>query len=85
MPVKSGAYVDGKSDSTIEKGGPADVAGVKRGDIITKINNKKVGEDGGLSTLVSEFLPGETVRISVLRSNKELALELTLGAYQAQN
>ena len=85
LPVKSGAYVDGKSDSAIEKGGPADVAGVKRGDIITKINNKKVGEDGGLSTLVSEFLPGETVRISVLRSNKELALELTLGAYQAQN
>ena len=85
LPVKSGAYVDGKSDSAIEKGGPADVAGVKKGDIITKINDKKVGEDGGLSTLVSEFLPGETVRISVLRDNKELTLELTLGAYQAQN
>lgn len=85
LPVKSGAYINGGSESTIEKDGPADKAGIKSGDIITKINDKNVGEDGSLSTLVSEFLPGETVKVTVLRNNKELVLDLVLGAYESQN
>ena len=85
LPVKSGAYINGGSESTIEKDGPADKAGIKSGDIITKINDKNVGEDGSLSTLVSEFLPGETVKVTVLRNNKELVLDLVLGAYEPQN
>ncbi len=53
LPVKSGAYIGGHSGGVVETGGPADAAGIKEGDVITKINNKNVGEDGGLSTLVS--------------------------------
>ncbi|QWQ31604.1 trypsin-like peptidase domain-containing protein [Candidatus Minimicrobia vallesae] len=41
LPVKSGAYINGGSESTIEKDGPADKAGIKSGDIITKAANKQ--------------------------------------------
>ena len=82
LSTNRGALV---AEDGVESGGPADKAGIKSGDIITKINDKNVGEDGSLSTLVSEFLPGETVKVTVLRNNKELVLDLVLGAYEPQN
>lgn len=81
LSSKTGAYVGG-SDGVIDKDGPADKAGIKEGDIITKINDKIIGDDGGLSTLISEYLPGDKLIITVLRGNQQLELELTLGAYK---
>ncbi len=83
LSIKAGAYVGGHGGSAVEGGSPADKAGIKEGDIITKINDKVVGENGGLSTLVSEFLPGETVKVTVMRNDKEEQFELVLGAYKS--
>ena len=66
-----------------ETGGPADAAGIKEGDVITKINNKNVGEDGGLLTLVSEYLPGEKIEVTLVRSGKNITVDLTLAAYKS--
>lgn len=82
LSSKTGAYVGGLGE-VIEKNSPADKAGIKKGDIITKINDKTIGVDGGLSTLISEHLPGEKVTATILRDNKQLELELTLSAYQS--
>lgn len=84
LPVKSGAYVGGsRRKSAVVAGGPADKAGIKDGDIITKVNDKLIGEQGGLGSLISEFLPGETVELTILRDGKEQKVKLTLGAYKA--
>lgn len=83
LSAKAGAYVGGHRGSAVESGSPADKAGIKEGDIITKINDKAVGENGGLSTLVSEFLPGEAVKVTVMRNDKEEQFELVLGAYKS--
>lgn len=83
LSTKAGAYVGGHRGSVVESGSPADKAGVKEGDIITKINDKVVGENGGLSTLISEFLPGETVSVTVLRNDREENLDLVLDAYKS--
>lgn len=78
-----GAFVGGQRGNPVQPGGPADKAGLKQGDIITKINQKIVGEHGGLGSLIAEFLPGETIRLTVLRGDKEHEVSLTLGSYRS--
>lgn len=86
LEEKQGALVKSGTNSTaIVKDGPADKAGLRDGDIITKVNDKIVGEQGGLGSLVSEFLPGEKVTLTIVRDGKTQQLELTLGAYKAQS
>lgn len=84
LSVKNGAFVGGsKSGSAVVSGGPADKSGIKDGDIITKVNDKVVGEQGGLGSLTAEFLPGETVELTIVRDGKEKVVKLTLGSYKA--
>lgn len=81
LPVKQGAYIGG-SNGAIVSGGPADKAGLRQGDVIIKINNKTIGENGSLASIISEYVPGETVELTVLRDRQEQQLRLTLEAYQ---
>ena len=83
LSVKNGAFVGGVSGQLVQQGGPADKAGIKSGDIITKVNDKTIGEHGGLTSLIGEYLPGETIELTVIRDNREQKLRLTLGAYKS--
>jgi len=84
LPVKKGAYVEGLNNkSAVIKDGPADKAGVKDGDIITKIGGVEVGLGGGISSLVSEYAPGDTVELTILRDGQATAIKVTLAAYKA--
>lgn len=87
LPVAQGAYIVGSgNESALVSGGPADKAGLKDGDIITKVDGKVVGEQGGLASLVAEYLPNEKIKLTVLRGDKTLEVSLTLGSYtEAQN
>lgn len=82
LPVKHGAYVriDGNA-SPVEKNSPADKAGIKNGDIITKVNDQKVGERGELVSLIGQYKPGDRVNLTVLRDSKTVELTIVLGAY----
>ena len=83
LPVTAGAYVYSSSKySAIVSGSPAEKAGLKEKDIITAVNGVKIGSAGSLSTLIGEYKPGDTVQLTVLRSGKEIALNLTLAAYE---
>lgn len=83
LPVSKGAYVVSASQSAnaVVTGGPADKAGVKNRDIITKINDKEVGENGGVASLVGEYKPGDTIQLTILRDGKSLTVRVTLAAY----
>lgn len=82
LPVKKGALVAGAaSASGVEKGGPADRAGMQDGDIIVKIGELAVGQHGGVSSLIAAYKPGDTVQVTVLREGKEQVLKVQLVAY----
>jgi serine protease Do len=82
LPVNVGAYVSGSgSDSAIIPGSPAEKAGIKQGDIVTKVNSTKIEEGKGLATLLSQYLPGDKVELTVLRGGKEQKISVTLGEF----
>jgi len=82
LNVNNGAYIkaDGSSNPVVS-GSPADKAGLKSGDIITKINNETIGSQGSLSSILGEYRPGDKITITYLRDGKENTTSLTLGTY----
>jgi len=83
LSVKSGAYVVGDGANTaIVAGSPADKAGLKEKDIITKVNGESVGVAGSVSTLAGEYAPDDTITITYLRDGTEHSAKVTLGTYQ---
>ena len=77
--VRSG----GSSQLAVIAGGPADNAGIREGDIITKVDDRIVGEHGGLGSLIAEFLPGEEVQLTIVRDGQAQEVSLTLGSYRS--
>ena len=86
LPVSTGAYVYSSTQySAVISGGPAAEAGVKEKDIITAINGVKVGQNGSVSSLIGEYAPGDTVQLQILRGDREITLNVTLGSYNELN
>ena len=85
LNVKQGAYIVSNSGSAIMSGSPADKAGVKDKDIITKINGLEVGPQGGVSSLIGEYAPGETIELTVVRGGSERTIKTTLEVFQGSN
>ncbi len=83
LSAKSGAYVVGDGANTaIVAGSPADKAGLKEKDIITKVNGESVGVAGSVSTLAGEYAPDDTITVTYLRDGTEHNTKVTLGTYQ---
>jgi serine protease DegQ len=61
------------------RGGPADKAGVKPGDILLSVADKPVSDTVSMLNLVAQLTPGEKVRLTVLRKSREAAIEITVG------
>ena len=82
LSVNSGAYVYSSTSGTaVTSGGPADKAGIKSGDVITKINDESVGTQGALSTILGEYKPGDKITLTYLRNGSEKTASVTLDAY----
>lgn len=82
LPVRQGAYVFSEaSGSAVAQGSPADRAGLEDGDIVTKVGDIKVGEQAGMSSLIGEYAPGETVQLTILRDGDTRTVRVKLTAY----
>jgi Do/DeqQ family serine protease len=60
------------------EGSAAKEAGLKEGDVITKVGNIKITKSAELQEQVSLFRPGDKVNITYLRDGKEKTAEVTL-------
>jgi len=68
-----GVYV-----SAVPTDGGAYAAGIKKGDIITKVNNTLVSSGIEMSAQIASFRPNDKVQISYLRGGKEYNTTVTL-------
>jgi serine protease DegQ len=73
-PTTSGALIAG-----VLKGGPADRAGVKPGDIIVGVGGKEVTDSSGMLNLVAALPPGNMATVTVMRNQNKKAIEIKVG------
>ena len=86
LDVTAGAYVKGSNNvSAVIKGSAGDKAGIKDGDIITAVNDTKIGTTGSLGSLIGEYAVGDTVKLEVYRDKKYIELNVKLEAYDADS
>lgn len=76
-----GALVYAGSGDAVVSGGPADKAGIKGGDVITKVNGKDITDSNSLSSLLGSFKPGDKVSLTIYRDGKSSDVSVTLGTY----
>jgi serine protease Do len=70
---------DGALVAQVERGGAAERAGLKSGDVIRKVNDQAVVTAADLQSVVAIAKPGDKVALDVLRDGKPVRLSATLG------
>lgn len=89
LPVRDGALIvegetaDGQVQAAIVPGSPADEAGLRKGDIIMRVGDTALDTEHPLDLVLSQFAPGQTVSLDVLRDGAHVAIQVTLGTRPA--
>jgi serine protease DegQ len=74
LEQKTGAIVAG-----VLKGGPADKAGIKPGDILVGVNGQDITDTTRLLNVIAQIKPGTDAKVHLVRKNKELDLTVMIG------
>jgi serine protease Do len=78
LPKVAGALISG-----VEKGGPADKAGVRASDVILKFDGKAVNSSADLPRIVAATKPGAKVSVQLWRKGSALDVSLVVGEVQS--
>lgn len=63
----------------VARGSPAEKAGIKRGDIILKFNDRKVKDISSLRNMTAQSKVGSEVSITILRAEKKFSLKVVIA------
>ncbi|SFB79343.1 serine protease Do [Polaromonas sp. OV174] len=76
---------EGALVSTVEKGSPAEKAGLQSGDVIRKVNGQAIVSSGDLPAIIGLASPGDSVKLEIWRqgSAKELTAQLANASDKA--
>ncbi|MCK9226902.1 MAG: DegQ family serine endoprotease [Syntrophorhabdaceae bacterium] len=73
---------DGALVADVMENGPAEKAGIKRGDLIISYNGKKVKDNDTLPRLVAATEIGKKARIVLIRDKKRMEVDVVVGELQ---
>jgi S1-C subfamily serine protease len=81
LPVNDGALIGRGANGSpaVQPGTPAADAGLQEDDIIVKVDGQAIDGDHPLDATLSQFSPGDTVTIEILRDGATQSVTLTLG------
>ncbi|MCF8062281.1 MAG: DegQ family serine endoprotease [Deltaproteobacteria bacterium] len=68
----------------VTEGGPADEAGLRRGDVITAFNEEKVEKMNDLPLMVASTPPGTEAVVALVRGGKEMKVEVEIGTLEEE-
>ena len=74
LPAARGAIV-----TSVSAGGPAERAGIKRGDVITAINNQSVADNNSARNEIAKLAPGSTATVTLNRNGRDQNVQVTLA------
>ena len=74
LPSAQGAIV-----TSVSNGGPAEKAGIKRGDVITAVNKQTVTDNNKLRNIVASLPPGSDVEVTALRNGRDENFHVALA------
>jgi serine protease Do len=74
LPAAAGIQI-----SAVVPGSPAAQAGLKAGDVVTKLNDQQIDQEHPLQSLMVKFRPGDKVRLAIIRDTVTQTVEVTLG------
>ncbi len=77
---RSGALV-----TSVEKGTPAEKAGLKRGDLIIAVDGKEVGSSAALRNMIAAKAPGTKITLRFLRDKAAYERSVTLGSLEQKS
>ena len=60
-------------------GSPAQQAGLRQGDVITKVNSSAIDDTHPISSILLHTHPGDNVTLTIIRDGKQQTVDLTLG------
>jgi serine protease Do len=81
LDIKRGAYLaPSQGQSAVITGSPADKAGLKEKDIITKVNNESIDEKNSLISLLGRSGVGDKITLTIVRDGKEMTVDVALEA-----
>lgn len=69
---------EGVYSLSVPEGGAAAIAGLKKGDVITKINGVAVTSGAELQEQVARFKPGDKITVNYRRDGKDIVANITL-------
>jgi S1-C subfamily serine protease len=68
--------------AAVQRGGPAERAGMRAGDVITSIDGQSISSPGDVATVLAKLRPGQTVTVGVVhQSGGRASLHVKLGQY----
>jgi Do/DeqQ family serine protease len=74
LPAARGAIV-----TSVQTGGPAEKAGLKRGDVILAVNKQPVIDNNSLRNLVASLPPGSSVDVTARRNGRDQDFQVALA------
>lgn len=81
LTVEEGAYIAPASEGveTVIADGPAAKAGLKTGDVITKVDGEAIKQNTSLTSLLTQHQPGDKVKLTVVNGDDTRTVTVTLG------
>jgi putative serine protease PepD len=88
LGIASSSTATGTAGATLARvtsGGPADAAGLRTGDVVTKVDGTTVKNPNDLVAAIADHKPGDKVKLTAKRGSSTVQATVTLGTQPAQS
>lgn len=74
LPQARGSLIAG-----VLKNSPADIAGIKAGDVLLAINDKEIADSSSMLNIIAALKPNEEAVLQIARAEKEIKINVIIG------